>query len=108
MTPRKTITSLASERREFMSLPGSGSYRTLEVMQGNFRKTIKADGNVTPDCGRKRNSLAQERRLAMNTSAAADALDQGDTDRARIRVRTGRLVLCIAREPSWLADGLWS
>ena len=41
----------------------------------------------------------------MNTSAAADALDQGDTDRARIRVRTGRLVLCIAREPSWLADG---
>jgi hypothetical protein len=105
VTPRKTITSLASERREFMSLPGSGSYRTLEVMQGNFRKTIKADGNVTPDCGRKRNSLAQERRLAMNTSAAADALDQGDTDRARIRVRTGRLVLCIAREPSWLADG---
>jgi hypothetical protein len=41
----------------------------------------------------------------VNTSAAADALDQGDTDRARIRVRTGRLVLCIAREPSWLADG---
>ena len=45
MTHRKTITSLASEPREFMSLPGSGSYRTLEVMQGNFRKTIKADGN---------------------------------------------------------------
>jgi hypothetical protein len=45
VTPRKTITSLASERREFMSLPGSVSYRTLEAMQGNFRKTIKADGN---------------------------------------------------------------
>jgi len=30
---------------------------------------------------------------AMNTSVAADALDQGDTDRARTRVRTGRLVL---------------
>jgi hypothetical protein len=27
VTPRKTITSLASERREFMSLPGSGSLR---------------------------------------------------------------------------------
>jgi hypothetical protein len=36
----------------------------------------------------------------MNSSVAADALDQGDTDRARTRVRTGRLVLYIASEPS--------
>ena len=36
----------------------------------------------------------------MNTSVAADALDQGYTDRARTRVRTGWLVLYIASEPS--------
>jgi hypothetical protein len=78
----------------------------LESYVADGRRTSSEVREVPqPDCGRKRNSLAQERRLAMNTSAAADALDQGDTDRARIRVRTGRLVLCIAREPSWLADG---
>jgi hypothetical protein len=36
----------------------------------------------------------------MNTSVSAAALDQGDTDRACTRVRTGRLVLYIESEPS--------
>src|SRR5437764_827738 len=94
------ITTRPCARPRPNDVPGLESY----VADG--RRTSSEVREVPqPDCGRKRNSLAQERRLAMNTSAAADALDQGDTDRARIRVRTGRLVLCIAREPSWLADG---
>jgi hypothetical protein len=32
-------------RREFMSLLGGSLYRTLEMMQRNFWKTIKADGS---------------------------------------------------------------
>jgi hypothetical protein len=36
---------LDMKRREFITLIGGSLYRTLEMMQRNFWKTIKADGN---------------------------------------------------------------